>query len=70
MDLLLLTATVLLVSSITGNVHAYLDPGTGSMASQMMLAAVVGALATVKVFWTRIRSFFFKPEREKRSILD
>ena len=70
MDLLLLTATVLLVSSITGNVHAYLDPGTGSMAIQMMLAAVVGALATVKVFWTRIRSFFFKPKREKRSILD
>jgi hypothetical protein len=37
---------------------AYLDPGTGSVILQMGIAALIGGLFAVKIFWTRIRSFF------------
>ena len=38
--------------------HAYLDPGTGSYFIQIALAALVGALFAVRLFWGRIRAFF------------
>lgn len=37
--------------------HAYLDPGTGSLVIQVLIAAVVGAAFAVKVFWKRIAAF-------------
>jgi hypothetical protein len=37
--------------------HAYLDPGTGSMIIQVLIAVVVGAAFAVKVFWKRIAAF-------------
>ena len=36
----------------------YIDPGTGSYVIQMLLAALFGALFAIKVFWTRLKSFF------------
>ena len=38
--------------------HAYLDPGTGSYFIQIALAALVGALFAVRLFWGRIRAYF------------
>jgi hypothetical protein len=38
--------------------HAYLDPATGSMALQAILAIVAAVLISVKAFWHRIRGFF------------
>jgi hypothetical protein len=38
--------------------HAYLDPGTGSYILQLALAAIVGALFAVRLFWGRIKAFF------------
>ena len=38
--------------------QAYLDPGTGSILLQGLLAAVAGALVTLKLYWYRIKSFF------------
>ena len=37
--------------------HAYLDPGTGSLVIQVLIAAGVGAAVAVKVFWKRIAAF-------------
>jgi len=34
---------------------AYLDPGTGSMMLQILIGVAVGALATVKIYWGRIK---------------
>ena len=48
--------------------HAYLDPGTGSYIIQIALAALVGALFTVRLFWGRIKAFFrrlFSKEEEE-----
>jgi hypothetical protein len=40
--------------------HAYLDPGTGSYLLQVALAALVGTLFAVRLFWGRIKAFFQK----------
>jgi hypothetical protein len=53
-------AMFLLVSHISGSVHAYLDPNTGSMALQLLIAGVVGVLATLRLYWDRMRTFFLR----------
>ena len=40
----------------------YLDPGSGSMLVQMILAAVLGIGVGVKIFWKQIRAFFNRSE--------
>jgi len=40
----------------TTNGH-YLDPGSGSIIIQVVIALTVGGLFTVKLFWHRIKSF-------------
>ena len=39
-------------------VHAYLDPGSGSMILQLLLAGFAGVAVAIKVFWRRIIAFF------------
>jgi hypothetical protein len=41
-----------------GQAHAYLDPGTGSYIFQVLVATIIGALFTVKIFWQKIKNFF------------
>jgi ribose/xylose/arabinose/galactoside ABC-type transport system permease subunit len=41
----------------SGTAHAYIDPGSGSYALQVAVAAVFGALFSVKVFWYKIKQF-------------
>lgn len=38
--------------------HAYLDPGTGSILLQSLLAGVAVAIGVVRAYWYRIKSFF------------
>ena len=38
--------------------HAYLDPGTGSFLLQMLIAGVMGAMFTIKMYWTKVKFFF------------
>ncbi|OHB60677.1 MAG: hypothetical protein A2167_09120 [Planctomycetes bacterium RBG_13_46_10] len=37
---------------------AYLDPGTGSIIFQVIIAGLCGGLLAVKIFWSKIKSFF------------
>ena len=53
--LITVTLFVLLVSSPA---YAYLDPGTGSMLVQGLVAGLAVASAAVAAFWTRIRQLF------------
>ena len=49
---------VLAISVIAASdAHAYLDPGTGSLLIQMLIAGVVGAGVVVKIYWRKIRTF-------------
>ena len=36
-------------------VHAYLDPGTGSMILQLLIGGVAGALIIIKLYWSRLK---------------
>ena len=40
--------------------HAYLDPGTGSLLLQGILAFIAGAAVTLKLCWGKFRSFFLR----------
>jgi hypothetical protein len=35
--------------------YAYLDPGSGSMLIQMLVAAVAGVLLSARLFWNRLK---------------
>ena len=47
---------------------AYLDPGTGSIILQGIVAAAAVAGLTIKTYWYKIRSFFGK--EQPTSLLD
>ena len=47
---------------------AYLDPGTGSMILQGILAGIAVAWLTIKTYWYRIQAFFGK--KPKAGLLD
>jgi hypothetical protein len=53
--LLNLLSTQLLSASM--HILAYIDPGTGSIVLQALVASVVGAAIAVKLFWHRILKF-------------
>lgn len=38
--------------------YAYLDPGTGSYFLQLAIAALLGGLYAIKLFWKKIKAFF------------
>ncbi len=51
-----------LVSLLTSE-PAYLDPGSGSVLLQLLLAGLIGAGVAVRVFWSRIKGLFgIKPK--------
>ena len=56
MIIILLTAAFLLV--FTENSEAYLDPGVGSYVLQMLLAGALGVMFTIKLYISKIKSFF------------
>ena len=39
------------------SVHAYIDPGTGSLVIQMVVAGVMAGLYLFKRYWTKIKLF-------------
>ena len=44
--------------SIDTQLLLYLDPGSGSLIVQLLLAALLGIGITVRLFWNKIRTFF------------
>ncbi len=47
---------------------AYIDPGTGSMLLQGLLAGVAGLIVVLKLYWFRIKNFFFPKSTDITSI--
>jgi hypothetical protein len=53
------TAGILAIACIAApKAHAYLDPGSGSMMVQLLLAGIASAVLGLKIFWRKILSFF------------
>ena len=48
---------VFIAATAPRTAHAYLDPGTGSMILQLVVAGVLGALFTIKTWWRQICGF-------------
>ncbi len=46
---------------------AYLDPGTGSLILQMLIAALVAVSFSIKIFWKKIIAFFSSSHAKEQS---
>jgi hypothetical protein len=40
------------------NLCGYLDPGTGSIIFQVIIAGLCGGLLAIKLFWAKIKNLF------------
>lgn len=49
---------ILVFLAIAKPAFAYIDPGSGSMILQVILAGILGSLFAIKVFWQKIVAFF------------
>jgi membrane protein YdbS with pleckstrin-like domain len=59
------TAAVLILWVFTaGNAWAYLDPATGWMVIQGLIAAVAAAFVAVGTYWTRLKNWLFRGNKE------
>ncbi len=50
---------------IPHSVSAYLDPGTGSMVWQMLVAVMFGIVFTLKIYWLKIKNFLNRKKNQK-----
>jgi hypothetical protein len=53
-----LIGVTLLILLVSSPAYAYLDPGTGSILVQGLVAALAVASAAVAAFWTRLRRLY------------
>lgn len=61
-----LLAAGILVLAFSREANAYIDPGTGSLILQMVIAVVVGAGFAIRIFWKQIRLFLSHLFSKKR----
>ncbi len=54
--------TLFLYVSAVAESQAYLDPGTGSILIQGLIAGIAAAALVIKTYWYRIKSFFAKDQ--------
>ena len=61
-----LLLVILLTIMPTAAAYAYLDPGSGSLIVQIIIAGILGLLIAIKLQWTRITGFITrrKPETD------
>jgi len=50
--------SVFLLPLTSQEVHAYIDPGTGSLVIQILIASFVGGVFLLKIFWEKVKAFF------------
>jgi hypothetical protein len=66
-----LCASILLATAIEDSAYAYLDPGSGSYIFQLLLAMLLGAIVTVKIYWQKLKywisSIFLKQKSGKNT---
>lgn len=46
-----------LMAFLPAPAYAYLDPGTGTMIVQAVVAGIAGALVTIKIYWVSVSSW-------------
>ena len=63
-----LTATVIVALLCAQPAYAYLDPGTGSIILQGLIAAVAATIAYAGMYWQRVKTFFSSMRHPKRPV--
>jgi hypothetical protein len=61
----LLSLAALLIS--TGDAHAYLDPGTGSILLQGLIAGIAAASVVVGGYWGKVKAFFSSASKGRKA---
>jgi hypothetical protein len=51
--------------TLSFNVAAYLDPGTGSMMLQVILGGIAAVGVAIKLYWHKLRVFFGASKQEE-----
>ena len=46
----------------TSPAYAYLDPGTGSMLLQGLIAGLAAFISVLSIYWQKVKTFFGKQE--------
>jgi hypothetical protein len=49
---------VLLLLSLPGLAHAYIDPSAGSVLLQLLLGGAAGVLVALRLYWNRLTGLF------------
>jgi uncharacterized membrane-anchored protein len=61
-----LLCTLLAALFLSSNsAYAYLDPGTGTIIIQGLIAAVVGGAVAIKMYWFKVKGFFSKKTKQQ-----
>jgi len=58
----MLIVFTLMTFVLSTRAHAYLDPGTGSMVFQAIIALFLGAAATGKLWWSKVKGLFSRKD--------
>ena len=61
-------SALIILASFSSQAAAYLDPGTGSMVLQGIIAGIAVVGFTIKTYWYKIRGLFGK--KSPTSVLD
>ena len=46
--------------------YAYINPGIGSILSQILLGGLVGLVIVLKLYWAQVKKFFLNPFSKNR----
>jgi membrane protease YdiL (CAAX protease family) len=49
---------IIIIIGLPTLAFGYIDPGTGSYLLQVAIAALLGGVLAVKIFWQKIKKFF------------
>ncbi len=60
----LIPLAIYIISADTA--HAYVDPGSGSVAVQAILAGFLGFLLALKIYWKKLVNLFRKNEKTEK----
>jgi hypothetical protein len=65
MSFALMSLAALLIA--TRDAHAYLDPGTGSMLLQGLIAGIAAASVVLGGYWSKVKSFFSSAQKDRKA---
>jgi len=51
----------------TRDAHAYLDPGTGSMLLQGLIAGIAAASVVLGGYWSKVKAFFSSAPKDRKA---